>query len=180
MDFDKTNKWLSLVANFGVIVGIIFLIVEIRQNTTISRAQTRAQQTESVLTLQQMESNPDLLAAYEKVAEGRPLHFRDRFVLALIANAGFVHWENAYYQRQEGQFAEDEFMAQAETIRNLLAEQNYWEYWACKRQTYSEGFRDFVDSLADIPSCPDDYVVNALSKPYVIVGGESLPAESKE
>ena len=180
MEFDKLNKSLTLVANFGVIVGIIFLVVEIRQNTTISRAHTRAQQTVSVLTLQQMESNPDLLDAYEKVAAGRPLRFRDQFVLALIANANFRHWENSYYQRQEGQFAEDEFMAEAATIRNLLAEQNHWEYWACSRQTYSQEFRDFVDSLADFPSCADDYALGALSRPYVIADGESRSEESEE
>ena len=180
MEFDKLNKSLTLVANFGVIVGIIFLVVEIRQNTTISRAHTRAQQTVSVLTLQQMESNPDLLDAYEKVAAGRPLRFRDQFVLALIANANFRHWENSYYQRQEGQFAEDEFMAEATTIRNVLAEQNHWEYWACSRQTYSQEFRDFVDSLADFPYCADDYALGALSRPYVIADGESRSEESEE
>ena len=180
MDFGNLNKWLTLVANFGVIVGIVFLVIEIRQNTTISRAQTRAQQTVSVLTLQQMESNPELLSAYEKVAESRPLQFRDRFVLALIANANFRHWENSYYQRQEGQFAEDQFIAEAEAIRNLLAEQNHWEYWACSRQTYSEGFRDFVDGLRDVRSCPDNYAVKALSNPYVVADGELLSDDDNE
>ena len=30
---DRTNKWLTLVANISVVAGIIFLVVEIRQNT---------------------------------------------------------------------------------------------------------------------------------------------------
>ena len=29
---DKVNQWLTLLANFGVVVGIAFLIIEIRQN----------------------------------------------------------------------------------------------------------------------------------------------------
>ena len=32
MDMDKLNKWLTLSANFGVLAGIIFLAVELRQN----------------------------------------------------------------------------------------------------------------------------------------------------
>lgn len=32
MDLDKLNKWLVLLANFGVMVGVIFLAVEVRQN----------------------------------------------------------------------------------------------------------------------------------------------------
>lgn len=34
MKFDKLNSWLSLAANFGVVAGIVFLAIEIRQNQT--------------------------------------------------------------------------------------------------------------------------------------------------
>ncbi len=30
---DKLNQWLGLVANFGVVLGIVFLAIEIQQNT---------------------------------------------------------------------------------------------------------------------------------------------------
>jgi len=32
MKLDNANKWLTLVANFGVVAGIIFLAIEVRQN----------------------------------------------------------------------------------------------------------------------------------------------------
>jgi hypothetical protein len=32
MDVDKISKWLTLIANFGVVAGIFFLAIEIRQN----------------------------------------------------------------------------------------------------------------------------------------------------
>jgi hypothetical protein len=35
---DKLNKWLMLVANIGVIVGIAFLAVEVNQNNRLLRA----------------------------------------------------------------------------------------------------------------------------------------------
>jgi hypothetical protein len=31
---DKINQWLTTIANFGVIVGIVFLVIEIRQTST--------------------------------------------------------------------------------------------------------------------------------------------------
>jgi hypothetical protein len=37
MDPDRLNRWLSLVANLGVIVGIVFLIVELDQTNRIAR-----------------------------------------------------------------------------------------------------------------------------------------------
>jgi hypothetical protein len=38
MNMDKLNKWLMLVANIGVIVGIAFLAVEVNQNNRLLRA----------------------------------------------------------------------------------------------------------------------------------------------
>lgn len=35
MDLDKLNRWLTLLANFGVVAGIILLAVEIRQNQVL-------------------------------------------------------------------------------------------------------------------------------------------------
>jgi hypothetical protein len=37
VDFDKLNKWLTLLANLGVVVGIVFLAFEIRSNTASNR-----------------------------------------------------------------------------------------------------------------------------------------------
>lgn len=42
MDADALNQWLTLVANIGVLAGIIFLAVEVRQNSRNLAAQVRA------------------------------------------------------------------------------------------------------------------------------------------
>ncbi len=41
LDTNRVNHWLTLAANFGVIVGIAFLVLEIRQNSDIATAQVR-------------------------------------------------------------------------------------------------------------------------------------------
>ena len=41
MDTNRVGHWLTLAANLGVIVGIAFLILEIRQNSNIATAQVR-------------------------------------------------------------------------------------------------------------------------------------------
>jgi hypothetical protein len=42
LDADTLNQWLTLVANVGVLAGIIFLAVEVRQNSRNLAAQVRA------------------------------------------------------------------------------------------------------------------------------------------
>jgi hypothetical protein len=39
MDSDRLNRWLTLGANLGVLVGIVFLAIEIRQNSDLARLQ---------------------------------------------------------------------------------------------------------------------------------------------
>ena len=39
MDSDRTNRWLTLLANFGVLVGLLLLVFEIGQNTDMMQAQ---------------------------------------------------------------------------------------------------------------------------------------------
>jgi len=41
VDSDRVTRWLTLGANIGVIVGIIFLVIEMRQNSAIATAQVR-------------------------------------------------------------------------------------------------------------------------------------------
>ena len=39
MNTEKLNRWLTLVASFGVVVGLVLLIIETRQNTDVVKAQ---------------------------------------------------------------------------------------------------------------------------------------------
>ena len=48
---EKLNTWLTLIANFGVIAGLIFLGYEIRQNTTQLRAEALYSINEAISTL---------------------------------------------------------------------------------------------------------------------------------
>ncbi len=41
MDSNKLNNWLQVGAMFAVLVGLILLVVELRQNQDLMRAQTR-------------------------------------------------------------------------------------------------------------------------------------------
>jgi len=48
MDRDNLNLWLSLIANLGVLAGLLFVGYEIRQNTVQLRAESSRSITESV------------------------------------------------------------------------------------------------------------------------------------
>ena len=48
MKLDKVNQWLSLVVNLGVVAGIVFVAVEVRQNNQMAVLQREALSDERV------------------------------------------------------------------------------------------------------------------------------------
>ena len=51
MKAKRINDWLTLGANIGVLIGIILLLVELNQNSTMMRAQTRFEVSQSIVDL---------------------------------------------------------------------------------------------------------------------------------
>ncbi len=49
MDTDKFNRWLTLTANLGILIWLVLLIVEIRQNSQLMRAQINMDRTASTI-----------------------------------------------------------------------------------------------------------------------------------
>lgn len=67
MDYDKLNRWLLLIANFGVLIGFFLLIVEIDQNSDLLRAQIRqARSDEHVVARMGVADSNNFLAAMLK------------------------------------------------------------------------------------------------------------------
>jgi len=60
---ERINKWLTLFANFGVLIGIIFLAVEVRQSNRIAVAATE------ISIRSQFSSIHELVLANDAVAE---------------------------------------------------------------------------------------------------------------
>ena len=52
MDIEKTNHWLTLVTNVGVLIGIGLLVYELNQNTNLMRAEMHAMRAEAKATRQ--------------------------------------------------------------------------------------------------------------------------------
>ena len=51
MKLIKINHWLTLAANLGVIAGLVFLAIEIRQNTNIAKAEAYRQNIQDIVLL---------------------------------------------------------------------------------------------------------------------------------
>ena len=66
MNVDKLNRWLTLGANVGVVIGLIVLIVELRQNSSLTRAEMEIELTTVQSDLELRMSAPDISAVWMK------------------------------------------------------------------------------------------------------------------
>ena len=51
MELDRVRGWLGLIANFGVLIGIALVILELSQNREAIQAQTRTELSNTVVEL---------------------------------------------------------------------------------------------------------------------------------
>lgn len=111
-------------ANIAVLFGIVFLVVEIRENTRAVRAQTRASVSEKEMQLYAWQAtNPELARVmYKARSEGvESLEPVEGQMLFGYAEAFFREHENALYQFEMGLFSEAEFAGRVENMRLVIS-----------------------------------------------------------
>lgn len=99
MKIEKLNSWLGLIGNFGVILGLVFLGVEINQSNKATVASTyQARISEIELSYQNAALSDYLPAIYEKL-ESEGIESVSELELRRIRD-----WENARIYRMQGQY----------------------------------------------------------------------------
>jgi hypothetical protein len=103
----KFDDWVSLLGNLGVVLGIIFLAVEIRLNTSMTESQTRDAITEKQVAFYELVLSDPLITQawvnslsedWEPTTELGVEELRNEMVL----RSEFRIWENEWYQYEKG------------------------------------------------------------------------------
>ncbi|MEM7432562.1 MAG: hypothetical protein AAF351_11600 [Pseudomonadota bacterium] len=95
----ELQEWVSIVANVGVIAGIVFLAIELRQNNELLASQTRAtyasmDQTGWVMIIE----NPSLIDILIQDRSGEPLSESQELRLNALWMQTFAQYEFRYLE----------------------------------------------------------------------------------
>jgi hypothetical protein len=63
---DRLSRWLTLGANIGVVLGLIILIVEVRQNAALSRTELQVERNRMLIEIEISIASPETAAAWVK------------------------------------------------------------------------------------------------------------------
>ena len=150
MKISAINEGVSLIANIGVIGSIIFLGLEMQQNTEMMQSQTRNSIVENQLSVyDKMIENPELFDIADKRsanldvtrAEGQQLHI---FILSQLRI-----WENEFYQYRMGLYAAEEFEARKIWWGKIIGIPVNSQTWRLEEETFYPDFRIYMNELLD-------------------------------
>jgi len=114
MNSSKVNEWLTLIANVAVVGGIIFLVIEIRQNNELLRSESRqALVTNDVASLAANFQNADVFA---KLVSESEMSAEDQLRLSFMFALDLRNREFEYFQYINGLLDEQTWLAYRHVI----------------------------------------------------------------
>lgn len=149
----------ELLGGIAVFASLVYLAIQIRQNTRSVRGSTHQQNTElwTRLFLHLAEGEAAQAYAYGMSGEPdiRPLHYTQFF---FICRAMFVGFENQYYQMRQGVLDPETYAAYERSISTqFLAFRGFRLWWAQSRQVFTPAFIAHIDEMiAGVPELEAD------------------------
>jgi len=159
MGLEQLANLAEFISAIAVLVTLIYLAVEIRQNTKAVRGGTLAGNTEiwTNLLLQMAES--ENLATYVSGSTGdadiKPKEFTQFLFYCRVL---FVSFENQFYQHSNGTLDAEIYAGYERSLSDeLLAFRGFRMYWKLHRHVFSPAFVERVDRLIEnIPEVPTE------------------------
>ena len=151
--------WAALLANVGVLVGIVFLALELKQNNELLETEIRTirhevRSSDYLLPLEQ----PDFAHALIKHRRGEPLSEYEALLLGramanTLYNYQFVYVEYTHGRIPESALPLESWRRDLDGIADNV--QGYWPdllaYWRENKTDYDPGFVAWVDTHIAAP-----------------------------
>jgi len=139
----------ELVGGLAVVASLIYLAIQIRQNTEIVKGATLSTNTQNWTNLIANATQPEMAEAHVAGALGNDdidiKQFTQFFYFCRIMFAAF---EDQYYQYRHGSMDEEIYFGYERSLQaQVLLFPGYQMYWEISKEEFSSNFRKRVDML---------------------------------
>lgn len=149
MTLDSIANVIDIVSGVAVVVSLLYLSAQLRQNTRALKAATYNSATANTIAilgplasqpeysdfLSRMNSIPDTVTPAEKI----------RFNAVLLI--AFRHWDNLYYQFRSGALDDEMWQSYKNTLAHWLANEAWRIWFRDNANCFSQHLCDLVDSV---------------------------------
>ena len=141
---------IAIVANLGVIAGIIFLAIELRQNNQLLQAEAIAAVLETRIHRQElMLTNPQFVEVVEKNDRGEPLSSTEQRVIRAGHRQVLLGWQKDFFLFEQGILSEDylraNFSAMKGAFDNNHRTYSLMDHWQTWGSSAAPGFRELIE-----------------------------------
>jgi len=154
----------DFVGGLAVVVTLIYLAVEVRQNSSIVRANARAQTNQTLSEFTRLlASDADLLRIHHTSAEGfEALTPDERRQHLYLLRYWFMSVEFLFAQYVDGLVSEAAWSRELRAISNALSRPHVAAWWELRKIAFDNGFVAAVDRAQWAASPTPDEVVDLM------------------
>jgi hypothetical protein len=148
MDWDAIGAIGEIVGASAVVVSLIYLATQIRQNTKVARSTMRHGITNSAMVGGQiMAENQYISPIMFRHNNGEELAGDEYLRLQAFAYMTTRNWENIHYQYLSGMLTQEEWLAFRQNLKALYQNEIWQDYWRREQDIYTEAFRNEIDNI---------------------------------
>jgi len=140
----------ELIAAIATVATLLYLALQIRQNTSASRGSGAASQTQADLAVSLLLAQDADVSRifFDGVADPSTLSERDHRRFDSLMNSLVANQEQAWRFHNEGAIDGEQWEAMLSFLRWVTHQPGFVEYWATWRSTSPAGFAQVVDRVS--------------------------------
>jgi hypothetical protein len=160
MTLEQLSLMFQLAGASGVIASLIFVGMQIRQNTQATRVQVQENMTSGyIATAQILIDNAEVFTRGIAATRESFSSFSDADKLVYFGAifSIFKHFENIHSQRQRGFIDDESWTAWSEHILMYFNQSGVQLWWRLRKGSFAPSFRNFLESspAPDMPTVVD-------------------------
>ena len=151
MNTERLNTWLSFTANVGVIFGLIFLAVELNQNSDLMRIQISQSRADAAMVSNESSFNSDYLPQIRvKISAGEDLSAEERLRYRDWFRASNRNQDNVLQQYYAGMLSSNSRRSVRDFAGDVVASSKHArEAWEIQKISYSDEYVALVEEVIE-------------------------------
>ena len=146
---DTLNKWLTLIANVGVLTGIGFVAYELHQNTTATQLETTSNFQNAFAEVELMiASSPEFADLLTKGRNGEQLTDAEFVRLQAFYRTVLRAWQTNVTQHEAGGLSAEAFEGTKDLMQQTFNQDiSLLNHWKRNRAQFTPAFNALVEDL---------------------------------
>ncbi len=156
MSWDAISAVGQAVGAVAVVVSLVYLAVQIRDNTRSSRSATRQSIVDSIVAVNMILPQSESFArAFRADLDGQQLEPHQALQLLAFCYLYLRTWENVHFQYRSGMLSDEDWGGFRQNVKALMQARAFRDFWDRECEVFSEAFRLEVTALVrDLPASP--------------------------